>query len=348
MPLSEPDWWYGPDRQHIARALAPLGWLWGAAAARRLRRGEGYRSALPVICVGNFTAGGTGKTPLVRLIARTLTERGSNPAILTRGYGGRIAGPHWVDLYHDTAAAIGDEPRLLAATAATLVARDRAAGAAAIERDARRFDVILMDDGLQNPALEKSLAIAVVDGARGFGNGRVIPAGPLRARIDVLNQRTDVMLVNRAGDETEFSIALIERLRREFNGPVIVAATTPAGDLAWLAGRPVVAYAGIGHPARFFKMLDGLGARVAERIEFPDHHVFSQTDAARLLDLAGRHDAQLVTTEKDVARLASATGQLGGLAAASRAVAITLRIDPADAARFEHLLADALVQPARR
>ena len=349
MPLSEPGWWYGPGRPGVARALAPIGWLWGRAALRRLARGEAYVSMLPVICVGNFTAGGTGKTPLVLAIARFLSARGHRPAILTRGYGGRVRGPHWVDLSRDTAGSVGDEARLLARGGATLIARDRAAGAATIERDARRFDAIVMDDGLQNPTLAKSLTIAVVDGARGFGNGGVIPAGPLRAPFDQLSARTDVMVVNQTGTETVGSAALLERLRREFTGPVISAATRADGDTAWLAERTVVAYAGIGHPARFFRLLAAHGARLAAEIALPDHHVFTIADARNLLDLAKRHDAQLVTTEKDLARLAGATGVLGDLARTSRPLAITLRIDAADAARFDHLLLDALARrPDRR
>jgi tetraacyldisaccharide 4'-kinase len=187
--LDEPTWWYGGGGDFRQRALVPLGRLYGWIAERRYSRHRPYRSRLPVICVGNFTAGGTGKTPLAIAIARLLIARGERPVFLTRGYGGRTAGPAWVAASPGAARLYGDEPLLLCAVAPTLVARDRRAGVIAIEADRRQPTVIVMDDGLQNGAVAKDLSLALVDGKRGVGNGEVIPAGPLRAPLDFQQHR---------------------------------------------------------------------------------------------------------------------------------------------------------------
>ncbi|MEI9902088.1 MAG: tetraacyldisaccharide 4'-kinase, partial [Hyphomicrobium sp.] len=170
--LDEPSWWYGGAEDVRQRALMPLSRLYGWIAERRYVRGTPYRSRLPVICVGNFTAGGTGKTPLSIHIARLLIARGEKPVFLTRGYGGRTSGPAWVDHTGNAVRRFGDEPMLLAAVAPTLVARDRRAGIITIERDRRAPSVVIMDDGLQNPAVAKDLSIALVDGRRASATAR--------------------------------------------------------------------------------------------------------------------------------------------------------------------------------
>ncbi|MGE0857147.1 MAG: tetraacyldisaccharide 4'-kinase, partial [Hyphomicrobiaceae bacterium] len=197
MPLEEPSWWYEDETTATARMLMPLARLYARAALRRLDHAQPYRSRLPVICIGNFTAGGTGKTPLTLHVARHLVHLGEQPAILTRGYGGKVSGAHWIDADRDRADVTGDEPLLLARAAPTLISRDRRAGAIAIEASGRDVSVIVMDDGLQNPALTKDLTIAIVDGTRGVGNGLVIPAGPLRAPLDRQLALADAILVNR-------------------------------------------------------------------------------------------------------------------------------------------------------
>ena len=185
MSAEEPSWWYNREAALAQRLLDPVARIWAWSAVRRLRTGKPHRVGLPVVCVGNFTAGGTGKTPLALYLARALADRGERPAFLTRGYGGRLRGPHVVDTALDTAADVGDEPLLLARQALTVVARDRAKGAALIAglSGLAPPTAIVMDDGLQNPGLAKDLSIAVVDARRGLGNGRVIPAGPLRAPL---------------------------------------------------------------------------------------------------------------------------------------------------------------------
>jgi tetraacyldisaccharide 4'-kinase len=321
----------------VGRTLAPLGALYGAIAAARFSLTKPYRARLPVICVGNFTAGGTGKTPLVIELCRRLVATGRRPMALTRGHGGRTRGPHRVGA-GDTAACVGDEALLLARTAPTLVARNRADGARAIEA-AGEADAIVMDDGLQNPQLAKDLGLAVVDGARGLGNGRVIPAGPLRAPLDFQLRLADAVVVNAAAGG---GADVAGWLRQRFDGPVLRCSTVPAGDVRWLEGQRVVAWAGIGAPQRFFAMLESLGAVPAARIVFGDHQRLRHRDAVRLLDLARQHRALLVSTEKDLARLQGGAGALPRLAAVTRVLAVKAEFPEPDAERLAALLERAL------
>ncbi len=329
MPLREPAWWYAADPSLTARALAPAAAIYGAVARRRLERPPAHRSAHPVVCIGNFTAGGTGKTPLALFLAAALKRIGRSPVILTRGYGAAARDPTLVDVSRHTARDVGDEALLLARTTPVMVAPDRAAGAQAIASEVPSADVVLMDDGLQNPALAKDLVIAVVDGRRALGNGRIIPAGPLRAPLGAQLRCTDVVVVNGTAAERE---ALSERLAAErFKGPVLCAAAEPCGDVAWLPGRRVLAYAGIGHPQRFYGLVDRLGGERIQTRSFPDHHAFSDGDASALLAEAAALDATLVTTEKDYVRLAGAEGAVGALRHASRTVPVALAFAEGDA-----------------
>lgn len=347
MPLEEPRWWYDTSDEVTPRVLAPLAHVYAWAAARRMGRPAQYRARHPVICVGNFTAGGTGKTPTARYLAERLLAMGRLPVILSRGYGGRERGPHFVDLEHDTARDTGDEPLLLARTAPVCVARDRVAGARQLDT---RPDgtVIVMDDGLQNPHLAKDLTLAIVDGQRGLGNARVIPAGPLRAPIDVQFAHTDAVVVNMgarplasASDETS---RVLDWLRAKFPGPVLQASTAPAEETAWLAGARVVAYAGIANPSRFLNLLTACGADVRASALFRDHEPLTASQATDLLSLAATHDALLVTTEKDFVRLPKGDedGALTRLKHESRALRIALTLPPADADRLDALLEGAI------
>ena len=338
MPLDEPRWWYRTSGETPARLLAPLGQLYGWAVERRFRRARPLRGRLPVVCVGNFTAGGTGKTPFAILVAEALASAGAAPVFLTRGYGGRTAGPLFVDLARHGFRDVGDEPLLLARVAPTVVARDRRAGLALIERGERPADIVIMDDGLQNPHIAKDLAIAVVDGARGIGNGAIIPAGPLRAALEFQLGLVDAILVNgashAAGD-------VLQSLRRGFPGPVLAAEPRASGDTSWLDGVAVVAYAGIGNPGRFFGLLETLGARLAVTRVFRDHHAFAEKDADALLRAAEASSAELVTTEKDLVRLLGTGGRRAELAARSRVLPIRLYLDERDVGRLHALLAGA-------
>jgi len=335
-------------------------WLYARLAIRRLRQPQTYRSRLPVICVGNFTAGGTGKTPLTLHLAQRLVAMGERPAILTRGYGGRLNGPHWVDASTDTAHDVGDEPLLLARAAPTLISRDRRAGAIAIEMAAAGYSAIIMDDGLQNPALVKDLALAVVDARRGLGNGHVIPAGPLRAPLEAQLSLAGAIVLNGqpepenaepqsdtdsgAGNRAEWNrtAARLATLRREFPGPVLAAHAEPTGDLSWLAGTAIVAFAGIANPQRFFSLVERCGGRIVAQHAFKDHHAFSDEDARRLMAAATAAGAALVTTEKDHVRLNGESATLRELARLARTLPIRLAFENAEAQRADALLAGAL------
>lgn len=327
----------------MAMWLAPAAAVYGWAAAGRHRWTRPCASRLPVICVGNFTAGGTGKTPLVAHLCRLLREAGQRPAALTRGYGGSRAGPHWVAAA-DTAQEVGDEAPLLARAAPTLVARNRRAGARAVEAGPERATVIVMDDGLQNPQLAKDLSIAVFDAGRGLGNGRVIPAGPLRAPLAFQLGLTDAIVVNASAANARERVS--ETLQQRFHGPVLRASTIVAGDTAWLKQQPVMAWAGIGAPQRFFGLLAASGANVVETVPFRDHQLPAHADARRLLALARERRAQLVSTEKDLARLQGSAGPLAELAAATRPLPIRLQFADADAERLAALVATALQRAA--
>ncbi len=313
-----PFWWQAPGL--AARLLAPAATIYGAIAATRLRR-QGRRADLPVICVGNLTVGGSGKTPAAIAVARLALRAGLRPVFLTRGYGGRLAGPVRV-CPSAGAADVGDEPLLLARTAPTIVARDRLAGAAAIARGSA--DVIVMDDGLQNPSISKDVALAALDGRRGIGNGRVIPAGPLRAPLNTQLQRAHaVLLVGEAGE----SARLGARAAKADGLPVFTARLEPRkSEVAELSGKPALAYAGIADPEKFFATLTRAGIATAARFSFPDHHRYSASDAVRLIARAREGGLQLVTTEKDLARL-QGDPALADLASRSKVLPVDLVID---------------------
>lgn len=349
MPLREPRWWYAPQGAAgwRGRALRPIARLYGAAAQRNFHKGERYRSKLPVICVGNFTSGGTGKTPLTLLLCQMLRDSGLSPAVLTRGYGGRRAGPHWVSASLDIPYNVGDEPLLLAAHGPVLIARDRAAGAREIE-NAGTHSVIVMDDGMLNGALVKDLSIAVIDGMRGAGNGEVIPAGPLRAPLDFQLGLVDCIVVNGGtGDIAPRAQYVVESLKQSFPGPVLVASVVPEGDMSWIAGQRVIAYAGIGNPDRFFDLVTSLGGEIVTRRQFGDHHRFSEFEARELLQSAQRDGAILLTTQKDLARLAGATGARAELKQVSRALPVRLDFDERDDKRLEAIVAAAIARNNR-
>ena len=295
-----PDFWWRPRPGAAALALAPAAALYGAAAGRRMAR-PGTSAGVPVVCIGNFVVGGAGKTPVALELARQLVAAGHEPAFVSRGYGGtagRTGAPVRVDPGRHAAAEVGDEPLLLARAAPCFVARDRLAAARAAA--AAGATMVLMDDGLQNPALARNLAVAVVDGAVGVGNGLCLPAGPLRAPLDRQWPAVDLVVVVGAGHAGESVAAEAARHRK----PVLRASVAPdTRALRRLAGRPLLAFSGIGRPGKFFDTLAEAGLRTVDRIAFPDHHAFSARDRERLLAAAAAAGATLVTTEKDRMRL---------------------------------------------
>jgi tetraacyldisaccharide 4'-kinase len=344
VPLDEPAWWYGAGPSATARLLKPASSVYARLVQWRFRHVQPYRSALPVICVGNFTAGGTGKTPLALLLADELKRLGGQPAFLTRGYGGHHAGPRWVDRSLDTAAEVGDEALLLSRAAPTLIARNRAAGARAIEAAVDARTAIVMDDGLQNPTLAKDLSIAVVDARRGVGNGEVLPAGPLRAPLAFQLGLVDAVIVNTATPgPAQHEQSAAAWLKQLFPGPVLEATPCAEGDTTWVKDARLVVYAGIANPRRFFAMLERLGGRLAETMVFPDHHGYTEADAEGLLGMSVRHQAQLVTTEKDWARLLGHPGRRGTLRESSRTLRIRLTLEERDAGRLMTLIQTALL-----
>lgn len=290
-------WWRAPDRPGLLpRVLAPLGWLYAAGTARRLRQ-PGHVPQVPVICVGNLTAGGAGKTPTAIALIERLSARGRKVHVVSRGYGGRLEGPLRVDDNRHTAEEVGDEPLLLSAFAPVWVARDRAAGVRAAE--AAGAQVILMDDGFQNPAVKPSLGLVVVDAARGFGNGRCIPAGPLREPVATGLPRADLVLT--IGDDA--AQAQFDAIWGPVALPRLRGRLQPLQmGMDW-RGERVLAFAGIADPSRFFTTLRAEGAEVIRGEALGDHEILSETLLRRLEAEAAAAGAQLVTTEKDAARL---------------------------------------------
>lgn len=347
MPLEEPSWWYGAaGGSHLAeRLLSPISDLYGRVVERRFKAVQPFRCGLPVICVGNFTAGGTGKTPLTRFLVSMLAGDGVTPVCLTRGYGGSLAGPVWVAPERHSAGEVGDEPLLIARTARVMISRDRKAGLAAIAAS-EGVEIVIMDDGLQNPSLAKDLSIAVVDAGRGFGNGRVIPSGPLRARLDFQLGLVDCIVVMGA-DPPEGPSPIFEELKKRFPGPVLRGAVAPTGDCGWIAGKSLLAYAGIANPERFFRLLESFGPDRLVRRTFPDHHAFTEGEAAGLIAEAKVLGADLVTTEKDLARLAGGSGAPGELASLSRTLPIEVQFDDRDLVRLRSLVDGVLKGAAR-
>jgi tetraacyldisaccharide 4'-kinase len=299
--MHEPAFWHRPS-SWMSRFLLPLGAIYGVIAGHRLQR-EGFDAGIPVLCVGNYHVGGAGKTPTVLALAKLLRELGETPVVLSRGYGGRLRGPIMVDLDRHAAADVGDEPLMLAQRIPVAVARDRINGVAlACSQGA---SVILMDDGFQNPALAKDASLIVIDGHRGLGNGRVFPAGPLRAPLPPQLSRTDALIVIGDGTAADAVAAAVAA-----RGKPVLSARLRADDasVASLRGKRVLAFAGIGDPTRFFRTLRANGIEVVLERAFADHHPFSESQIETLRNEARRNALTLVTTEKDLARLRGRDG----------------------------------------
>jgi tetraacyldisaccharide 4'-kinase len=298
--MREPYFWTVTDKRSRASApmtkllLSPLAMAYRLAGERRIRTTVPDDVGIPVVCIGNLTLGGAGKTPVTEIVRAHYTRNGLRAASLSRGYKGSLEGAHRVDPSRHTFSEVGDEPLMLSASGETWISKDRPAGARAMRTDG--VQLIVMDDGHQNPTLKKSLSIVVIDAANPFGNGHVFPKGPLREPVAAGLSRADAVVLMGDGE--------IPEALTGFTGPILrarLASTAP------LPPDKYVAFAGIGRPSRFFDALRTQpGVELAEGAPYPDHHAFTSYDIDFLMKLAADHDARLVTTDKDHVRLPAA------------------------------------------
>ncbi len=321
---SAPGFWWRRQPGVAALALSPIAWIFAASSVRRMTQAPGFVAPVPVICVGNFVVGGAGKTPTALALARIARDVGFTPGFLASGYGGKATGARLVDPGGDRASLVGDEALLLAAAAPTVIGRDR--GAAARRLLATGIDLVIMDDGFQNPSLAKDLSFVVVDADAGIGNGRVLPAGPLRAPLAPQLARADAIIVIGDGG----AAAPVAARAGAAGRPVLQARLVPAGRGGWRE-RPILAFAGIGRPEKLYASLKAVGATVAETASFADHHRYSEAEAGRLIAQAAAADLRLVTTEKDKARLVGEAGALARLREQADAFPVVLEFVDATA-----------------
>jgi tetraacyldisaccharide 4'-kinase len=294
--MREPAFWQPPSTW-LSRLLMPLGAVYGEVAGARMAR-KGVHVGIPVLCVGNYHVGGAGKTPTTLALVQLLRELGETPVVLSRGYGGRLRGPVKVDAAKHQAADVGDEPLMMAAQVDVVIARDRVSGAALARSTGA--SVIVMDDGFQNPAIAKDASLIVIDGHRGLGNGRVLPAGPLRAPLDLQVARTDALVVIGHGTAAASVAAMVA----DKGCPVLVARLVPDdASVAALSGKRVSAFAGIGDPQRFFRTLRACGVEVVREHAFADHHAYVPSEIDALTAQAKQDGLTLVTTAKDAVKL---------------------------------------------
>jgi tetraacyldisaccharide 4'-kinase len=295
--MQAPNFWWRQKPNFAARLLTPLASIYGAIAARRLSR-RGVHAAVPVICVGNFTIGGAGKTPTAIAIARQLEAQGERPVFLIRGYGGAAGrGPQLVDTGHHNPKDVGDEALLLARVAPTIVGTDRVASAGLAEQIGA--SLLILDDGMQNPALIHDFRLAVIDEGTGLGNGLCIPAGPLRAPFYRQLMSVSAVLIIGTGD----SAAMLTEEAYSSGKFILHGKLIATRESMGFAGRRVFAFAGIGLPEKFKATLQDLGAIVVGWQSFPDHHLYSLKELRRLQTSAQRNGALLLTTEKDFVRI---------------------------------------------
>ncbi len=318
-----PFWWEKADWR--AWALMPLSAIYGKVAGRRMRKAVRASAPVPVICVGNFTVGGAGKTPTAIALARAAKRMGHRPGFLSRGYGGSLDVTTVVDPGHHRADAVGDEALLLAAEAMTVISRRRVEGAKQLA--AEGVDMIIMDDGFQSARLHLDFALVVIDTRRGIGNGHLVPGGPVRAPIG--EQMRQLSAILKVGDGNAAD-ALVRQAARAGKA-VYVSAIRPHEDRA-LSGQNVLAYAGIADPEKFYRTVRSVGGLISESRSFPDHHYFSEDEIRSLLADAERDGLVLVTTAKDAARLAGHTGAAATLRQRSKVVEIDMIFDDPRAA----------------
>lgn len=331
-----PFWWEEPDWR--AWSAWPLSLLYGAVAARNMRRAPRVPVAAPVLCVGNFTVGGTGKTPTAIALAQAAERRGLRPGILSRGHGGNFSRPHVVNPSHDSAKLVGDEPLLLARHAPVAVTPNRAAGAKLLIEQGCTF--LIMDDGFQSARIGIDFALAVIDARHGLGNGFVIPAGPMRAPLADQIRFADAILRVGKGEAADEAIRLAARA-----GKPVFEAHTSAVNPEKVQGRRYLAFAGIGHPERFFNTAVASGAHLSLTRIFGDHHNYRREELAELAMAAEKADLFLLTTAKDAARL-SQNDLPPALAARLHILEVATVFEPAQAA--DRIVGEALARWEKR
>ncbi|MGD1926595.1 MAG: tetraacyldisaccharide 4'-kinase [Paracoccaceae bacterium] len=319
-------WWH--DRASpglVSSLLTPASFLWQAGAALRAARSDAVKAPVPVLCIGNLTAGGAGKSPMVAALQFRLRAKQINAHVVSRGYGGRLVGPHQVVEGRDTFEDVGDEPLMLSANGPVWIARQRARAASkAADADA---ELVVLDDGFQNPSLFKNASIVMVDAVQGFGNGRVIPAGPLREPVSSGLARADLVVVVGTPEERSQCLAQWPELR---GVSVVEAELVPQRTGLPISGEAVVAFAGIGRPEKFFDTLRAMGAELVATHAFGDHQHYSDAILRRLLREARMSDAMLVTTEKDAVRLP--------VAMRTEVMTVQVRLEPSDWAPIDALI----------
>ena len=295
--MRAPHGWWLDHGDALCRALQPIGMIYGALTAQRMKQ-QGTRAKIPVLCIGNFVAGGAGKTPTALALGKMLQAKGEKIAFLSRGYGGKktSAKPIQVDPQRDSAADVGDEPLLLARLAPTFICTDRVAGADAAAQSGATL--LILDDGLQNPALSKDVSLAVIDGEAGIGNGLCVPAGPLRAPLEAQWPHVDGVIIIGQGARGD---ALAQQAHA--HGKLILRASLMPEEAPALHNKKLYAFAGIGRPEKFFQTVRDLGGTLVGTQAFADHHAFTSAELTSLKQNALRHAATLVTTEKDAIRI---------------------------------------------
>jgi tetraacyldisaccharide 4'-kinase len=329
LPHAPEFWWR--RRSLAGLALAPLGEIYGAVVARRMAK-YGISVDVPVICVGNLVVGGAGKTPTAIEVASACRKLRLSPGFLTRGYRGRERGPTVVSPGVHSAHVVGDEALLLAQFAPTVISADRPGGARLLA--SLGVDVVVMDDGFQNPSLRKDLALVVIDAGRGVGNGFVFPAGPLRAPLADQVRCADALVVLGEGAGGK-GVRMAARAGR----PILRAHIEPARRRG-LKRRVYLAFAGIADPAKFYAGLTAAGASIGHTMNFPDHHLFTQEDCEAILAEAKSRDLIPITTEKDRVRLNRAGDAAERLAAATETFPVRVRFE--EPRRLIGLISDAV------
>ncbi len=320
MTSEAPPFWWNARADLRAWLLYPFSAAYASVAARRLRTAPRRRVQAPVLCVGNFTVGGSGKTPVAIALAESARVRGRVPGFLSRGYGGGHGGTHLVDVQNDSARHVGDEPLLLAAYAHTAVSADRAAAAELLI--GQGCDFLIMDDGFQSARVHIDYALIVVDAARGVGNGHVIPAGPLRARLVDQLGYMDGMVCMGDGEGADSVVRMAARAGQ----PIYHARAVPRGPR--LEGRSFLAFAGIGSPQRFFDSIAQAGGTVAVSRTFGDHHPYTVDEVRELTIQAEAEGLELITTAKDAARLRHGTSAMHDLLEKIAVLEIQTEFDP--------------------